>query len=165
MDGVPSHDDVVRLWSATVAQTGGEPAIIVLPSPSDAVVLSAFRPVEALTLVETVTMIVESIHERIIRPCRWMAMAVPGYSQDVPTDGPIPVHGDLQKAYADGDENVREALSVLIHTNEPDAPVMMRTYFQPLLEPEDEVGKAADDGPMAYAIRVGLLIANMDEHG
>jgi hypothetical protein len=165
MIDAPSHDDVVKLWSAAVEQTGGEPGIIVLPAPGEAAAIAAFHPTEALTLVETVTMIVESIHPRLIRPCRWMAMAMPGYSQNVPVDGPTPVHGDLQRAYKAGDENVREALSVLVMTSEPEAPVLMRTYFQPLLEAEDEVGQAADDGPMAFALRTGLLVANMDPIG
>jgi hypothetical protein len=165
MTEAPSHDDVVKLWSATVQQTGGEPGIIVLPAASDAVAVAAFHPVEEVPLIEAVLLIVEGIHDRLIHPCWWMAMAMPGYTSEADAEGPIPVHGDLQKRYADGDESVREALTVVVVTREPDAPVMMRTYFQPHLEPETEVGQADDNGPMAYALRMGLLVANMDPLG
>jgi hypothetical protein len=165
MTEAPSHDDVVKLWSATVEQVGGEPGIIVLPAPGEAVAVAAFHPVEEVPLIESVLLIVEGVHKRLVHPCRWMAMAMPGYTSEVDVDGPIPMHGDLQKRYTDGDESVREALTVVVATREPGAPVMMRTYFQPHLEPETEAGRADDDGPMAYALRMGLLVANMDPLG
>jgi hypothetical protein len=166
MIDAPSHDDVVKLWSATVKVAGGEPGIVVLPAAQkDSVIVAGFHPVEEIPLVEAVVLIVEGVHERLVRPCRWMAMAMPGYTHEAEADGTMPLHGDLQRRYKEGDESVREALSVLVTTYGPESTVMMRTYVQPLLEAEAEAGQADDDGPMAFALRMGLLTANMDPLG
>jgi hypothetical protein len=166
MTEAPDHDDIVKLWSATVQQVGGEPGIIVLPAHrEDAVIVAGFRPVEEIPLVEAVILIVEGVHERLVRPCRWMAMALPGYTHEALPDGTMPMHGDLQRRYKEGDEGVREALSVLVTTYGPESTVMMRTYIQPLLEAEADAGRADDDGPMAFALRMGLLTANMEPIG
>lgn len=158
---IPTHDEVVTIWSATVERVGDECAVIVLPVPGDVFAVGGFRPNETIPLLVTIEGIVEQLLPIVEKPCGWMAMALPGYVQHVDADGPIPEHGDLQRLYEEDDESVTEVLTVLTLAYEDNAPVMMRSYVQPHLTPEGDADRADDHGPMAFSLRTGLLLANM----
>jgi hypothetical protein len=159
----PSLDAVAAMW-ANVMEEVGEAALVLLPTPFG-VAAAAFQPTDDLPILAAVTGIVEGLHPALVRPCHWAALAAPGFSGVVPDDEPLLVHGDLQKRYEAGDESVREVLTVLTVTRDEGARVRMQTYVQPHLSAEGDEGFAADDGPMAFALRAALLVANMDPIG
>jgi hypothetical protein len=158
----PTHDEIIAMWSRVARIEGGEPACLIFPSLRTPVAGMAFYPAAGVPVAQTVLGLLERLRtsEVIPTPCRWLAMAVPGYTSSSEGDD-LPVPGELEDRYLSGDDAVREGVTTIVLTNEEGDQPRMRTYIQPLLEPDGDGGVAEPEGPLAGAIILGLMSANL----
>lgn len=154
----PTHAQALKAWSA-VTEDFGESCVLILPQ-SDGVYCSAFRPNDEHGMAEHLTEIVRvlKVEGMIAEALPWSAVVAPAFIQ-MHVDGPMPAHGDLQKAYTEGDMRVREVVTVLVM--DMDGPPWAQTFSQPLLEPLDTPA-IITGGEMSEGLTAAMVMAGLD---
>lgn len=155
----PNHRQALEAWSK-VTSDAGEACVLILPQPK-AILCTAFRPDEVHGMFDHLSTTIKALKVggMVTTECPWTALIAPSFVFDHAPDEDVHLkHGDLQRAYVEGDMNVREVILVVIM--EMDGPAIGQSFSQPLLEPLDDpivvAGGEIEAGLAAVMVACGL---------
>jgi hypothetical protein len=156
-----THDSVLAMW-VKASEMVSEPSLLVMPSADPEMVsVAMFKPTDERPVDRSLMESVDVIRSTIAAPALWAALAAPGYVKPFADKDRLPEHGDLEERYRSGDLEVKEVVITMVATLTEGEPITIQTFVQPHLTADGPPSTAAPDGLMAYALKMGLLYANL----